>query len=61
MEGSKRRFWSGWQSSLQLTHLATLVALVISLLSFYRSYIYVSQKLDVTVTEVSYGSNQGEL
>ena len=61
MQGSKRQFWSGWQSSLQLSHLATLVALVLSLLSFYRSYIYVSQKLDVTVTEVSYGSNQGEL
>ncbi len=40
---------------------ATLVALTLSLLSFYRSYFYVNQQLDVTVTEVSYGTNKGEL
>ena len=36
-----------------------LVALVISVLSFYRSYIYTKQDLEVTVTEVSYVTNQG--
>jgi hypothetical protein len=40
---------------------ASTIALVLSLLSFYRSYFYVSQQLDVTVTEVSYGTNRGEL
>jgi hypothetical protein len=48
----------GW---LDLAPIATLVALVLSVLSFYRSYIYINQKLDVTVTEVSYGTNLGEL
>jgi len=38
-----------------------VVALVISGLGFYRSYIYTKQQLDVTVTEVSYVTNQGEL
>jgi hypothetical protein len=44
--------------------LATIVAvsaLALSGLSFYRSYIYTKQRLDVTVTEVSYITNQGEL
>jgi hypothetical protein len=36
-------------------------ALVVSALSFYRSYIYTKQDLEVTVTEVSYVTNQGEL
>ncbi len=36
-----------------------LVALVISALSFYRSYIYTKQDLEITVTEVSYVTNQG--
>src|SRR6185503_12983503 len=40
---------------------ATMVALALSLLSFYRSYFYVNQNLEVTVTEVSYGTNRGEL
>ena len=35
--------------------------MAVSLLSFYRSYFYVSQELAVTVTEVSYGTNRGEL
>ncbi len=46
---------------LNLTAIATLVALALSLYNFYRSYLYVSQQLDVTVTEVSYGTNLGEL
>jgi hypothetical protein len=50
-----RRKWLDFGST------ATLVALTLSLLSFYRSYFYVNQQLDVTVTEVSYGTNRGEL
>ena len=46
---------------MDFTPSASLIALVLSLLSFYRSYFYVSQQLDVTVTEVSYGTNRGEL
>jgi hypothetical protein len=38
-----------------------LVALIISGMSFYRSYIYTKQDLEVTVTEVSYVTNQGGL
>jgi hypothetical protein len=38
-----------------------LVALAISGLSYYRSYIYTKQDLDITVTEVSYVTNQGEV
>src|SRR5438552_17271346 len=38
-----------------------LIALAISGLSFYRSYIYTKQDLEVTVTEVSYLTNQGEI
>jgi hypothetical protein len=38
-----------------------LVALTISGLGFYRSYIYTKQDLEVTVTEVSYVTNQGEV
>jgi len=39
--------------------LMALIALGISGLSFYRSYIYTKQDLEVTVTEVSYMTNQG--
>jgi hypothetical protein len=46
---------------IDLTPLATIVALALSVLSFYRSYFYINQRLDVTVTEVSYGTNRGEL
>jgi hypothetical protein len=46
---------------MDLTTSATLVALVLSVLSFYRSYFYINQQLEVTVTEVSYGTNRGEL
>jgi hypothetical protein len=38
-----------------------LLALVISGLSFYRSYLYTKQALEITVTEVSYVTNQGGL
>jgi hypothetical protein len=55
----KRRF--NWRAWLDLGQSATIVALALSLFSFYRSYVYVNQKLDVMVTEVSYGTNTGEL
>ena len=50
-----------WRDWVDVGQSATIIALVLSLSSFYRSYIWVNQKLDVTVTEVSYGTNSGEL
>jgi len=44
---------------LELGTVMAVVALAISGLSFYRSYIYTKQDLEVTVTEVSYLTNQG--
>ena len=41
-----------WRKWMDFTPSATVVALVLSLLSFYRSYFYINQRLDVTVTEV---------
>src|SRR5262245_47852463 len=46
---------------MDLTTIMALIALAISGLSFYRSYIYKSQDLEITVTEVSYVTNQGGL
>jgi len=57
-QSSARPAWHAW---FNLTTIATASALLLSLLSFYRSYVYINQQLDVTVTEVSYGTNQGEL
>jgi hypothetical protein len=54
-EREKRR------TGLELTTLVAVGALVLSVLGFYRSYIYEKQALDITVTEVSYVTNQGEL
>ncbi len=56
-----RKSVAGWRTQLELTKIVTICALVLSALSFYRSYFYVNQQLDVTVTEVSYATNQGEL
>ena len=50
-----------WRARMDITTLVALMALAISGLSFYRSYIYTKQQLDVTVTEVSYMTNEGEL
>ena len=50
-----------WRKWMDLTQSASIIALALSLFSFYRSYVYVNQQLDVTVTEVSYGTNSGEL
>src|SRR5262245_54318187 len=44
-----------------LSTVMALIALGISGLSFYRSYLYTKQDLEVTVTEVSYITNQGEI
>jgi hypothetical protein len=52
---------SNWRRWMDLTQSASIIALAISLFSFYRSYVYVNQQLDMTVTEVSYGTNRGEL
>jgi hypothetical protein len=49
------------RTKLDLTAIVAVSALAISALGFYRSYIYTKQDLEVTVTEVSYGTNQGEL
>jgi len=46
---------------LELPSIIAICALSLSGLSFYRSYIYTKQQLDVTVTDVSYVTNQGEL
>jgi hypothetical protein len=46
---------------LELTTIVAIGALGLSGLSFYRSYVYEKQQLDITVTEVSYVTNQGEL
>lgn len=46
---------------LDTASIVALIAITISGLSFYRSYIYTKQDLEVTVTEVSYVTNQGEL
>jgi len=48
-------------TQMDLTTVMALIALAISGLSFYRSYIYTKQDLELTVTEVSYVTNQGEL
>src|SRR5258705_13468514 len=52
---------SRWRTRLELTTILAISALSLSALSFYRSYIYTNQQLDVTVTEVSYVTNRGEL
>jgi hypothetical protein len=50
-----------WRAQMDFTSVMALMALAVSGLSFYRSYIYTKQDLEVTVTEVSYVTNQGEL
>jgi hypothetical protein len=49
------------RAKMDLTTIMALIALAISGLSFYRSFIYKNQDLEVTVTEVSYVTNQGGL
>jgi hypothetical protein len=49
------------RTKLDITVMIAIMALTLSAVSFYRSYIYTKQQLDVTVTEVSYNTNQGGL
>ena len=57
----ERRTAGRWRKWIDITQSASIIALAVSLVSFYRSYFYVNQELAVTVTEVSYGTNRGEL
>ena len=50
-----------WWGRLDPGTVMAVVALAISGLSFYRSYLYTKQDLEITVTEVSYMTNQGGL
>src|ERR1051325_5724649 len=50
-----------WRTRLDLTTIVAVLAFALSGFSVYRSYFYVVQQLDVTVTEVSYVTNQGGL
>jgi hypothetical protein len=59
--GDARDLGARWRTKLDVTAIVAVMALTISALSFYRSYIYTKQALDVTVTELSYVTNQGEL
>lgn len=52
---------AGSRARMEMTTILAVCALGVSGLSFYRSYIYTKQQLDITVTEVSYVTNQGEL
>jgi hypothetical protein len=51
----------GWRIKLDFAAIMALAALLVSSLSFYRSYLYTKHQLDVTVTEVSYVTNEGNL
>jgi hypothetical protein len=57
----RNTFARNWRGKIDMTATVAVLALAISALSFYRSYIYTKQQLDVTVTEVSYVTNQGGL
>lgn len=50
-----------WRMQTDLNTMMALVAIGISGLSFYRSYLYTKHDLEITVTEVSYLTNQGEI
>jgi hypothetical protein len=48
-----------WVPHVELGTVLAVAALLVSGLSFYRSYLYTKQSLEITVTEVSYVTNQG--
>ena len=51
-----------WESlKNDIAAFGALVALILSAASFYWSYFYTKQQLDVTVTSVSFNTNQGEV
>jgi hypothetical protein len=52
---------SNWRARIDLTAIGAVMALVLSVLNFYLSYIYKKQQLDVTVTSVSYVTDEGGL
>lgn len=58
---AQRDLTAGLRARLDLTTTVAIAALALSGLSFYRSYLYTHQQLDVTVTDVSYVTNQGGL
>ncbi len=49
------------RARMDLTTIVAVLAMLISGVSFYFSYFYTKQELEVTVTEVSYVTNKGEL
>ena len=57
----ERGLFQGLRARVDLSTFLAVAAFAISALSFYRSYYYTKQQLDVTVTEVSYVTNQGDL
>jgi hypothetical protein len=59
--GEQERRRIQWRRWVDFTQSASIIALTISLVSFYRSYFYINQNLQVTITEVSYSTNHGEL
>ncbi len=50
-----------WSDRININLMIAILAFGLSAGSFYRSYFYTKQQLEVTVTEVSYLTNQGEL
>src|SRR3954447_24661724 len=48
-----------WVPHIELGTVLAVAALLVSGLSFYRGYLYTKQDLEITVTEVSYVTNQG--
>lgn len=51
-----------WESlKNEMTAIISVAALALSGLSFYVSYFYKSQQLELTITDVSYITNQGEV
>jgi hypothetical protein len=51
-----------WESlKNDMTAIISVAALALSGISFYVSYLYKSQQLELTVTDVSYITNQGEV
>jgi hypothetical protein len=55
------RMPASWRARLDFTAIMAMAALAVSALSFYRSYLYTKHQLEVTVTEVSYVTNEGNL
>jgi hypothetical protein len=51
-----------WESlKNEMTAIISIAALALSGLSFYVSYLYKNQRLELTITDVSYATNRGEV